>query len=66
MVSPFATQKPSLTAVNSLGELTKILRESHQDYVIEKLITLFNGKDDELRDVAALGTLPILPQTKVA
>jgi hypothetical protein len=65
MVSPFATQRRSLTTSNSLGELTKILRESHQDFVIEKLIALFNGKDDELRDVAALGT-PVLLQTSVA
>jgi len=58
MASTFAIQRSLiLTAANSLGELTKILRESHQDYVIEKLVTLFNGKDDELRDVAALGEL---------
>jgi len=60
MVSPFATQSSSLNTSNSLGELTKILRESHQDFVIEKLVTLFNGKDDELRDVAALGMLSCL------
>ncbi|KAG8804388.1 hypothetical protein FRC16_008910 [Serendipita sp. 398] len=41
-------------AVQCLGQLTKILRDSHQDFVIEKLISLFNGKDDELRDVAGL------------
>jgi hypothetical protein len=39
----------------SLGQLTKILRDPHQDYVMEKLIGLFNGDNDELRDVAGLG-----------
>lgn len=62
MVSTFATHHSPLTASDSLGELTKILREAHQDYVIEKLISLFNGKDDELRDVAALGT-PLILET---
>ncbi|KAG8827763.1 hypothetical protein FRC19_000772 [Serendipita sp. 401] len=47
-------------AVQCLGQLTKILRDSHQDFVIEKLISLFNGKDDELRDVAGLGAVQTL------
>ena len=41
----------------SLGQLSKILRDSHQDYVMEKLIGFFSGQEDELRDVAGAGRL---------
>lgn len=61
MVRPFATQNEFLTPSGSLGHLTKILRESHQDYVMERLIGLFNGKEDELRDVAGLGEEVSIP-----
>lgn len=56
MVSACHFSSAVLTFSNSLGQLTKILRESHQDFVLEKLIGLFNGTNDELRDVAGLGT----------
>lgn len=47
-------------AVLCLGQLTKILRDSQQDFVIEKLIALFNGTDDELRDVAGLALKTVM------
>ena len=59
MVSAFATpQSPAASSSDrSLGQLSKILRDSHQDYVMDKLIGFFSGQEDELRDVAGAGPL---------
>ena len=61
MVSTFATRRsPATTSSDrSLGQLSKILRDSHQDYVMDKLIGFFSGQEDELRDVAGAGRLCI-------
>ena len=59
MVSAFATRQSPATSSSgrSLGQLSKILRDSHQDYVMDKLIGFFSGQEDELRDVAGAGPL---------
>ena len=59
MVSAFATRRSPATpsSDHSLGQLSKILRDSHQDYVMDKLIGFFSGQEDELRDVAGAGPL---------
>jgi hypothetical protein len=61
MVSAFTTRRssaiPSTSLDPSLGQLSKILRDSHQDYVMDKLIGFFSGQEDELRDVAGAGRL---------
>ena len=44
-----------LTSV-SLGVLIKIVRESQMEYIIERLIEFSGSKDEELRDIAGLGT----------
>lgn len=45
----------TINSFGSLGQLTKILRDSQQDFVMDKLIGYFSGDSDELRDVAGLG-----------
>jgi hypothetical protein len=59
MVSAFATRRSPTTSSSdrSLGQLSKILRDSHQDFVMDKLIGFFSGQEDELRDVAGAGPL---------
>ena len=42
--------------VCSLGQLIKIIRESQMELVVDKLIDFSAGKDEELRDIAGLGT----------
>ena len=42
--------------VGSLGQLIKIIRESQMELVVDKLIDFSAGKDEELRDIAGLGT----------
>lgn len=39
----------------SLGQLIKIIRELQMEMVVDKLIEFSGGKDDELRDISALG-----------
>jgi cullin-associated NEDD8-dissociated protein 1 len=39
----------------SLGQLIKILRQSQMEVVVDKLIDFSGGKDEELRDISALG-----------
>ncbi len=39
----------------SLGQLIKIIREPLMEAVVDKLIEFSGGKDDELRDISALG-----------
>lgn len=41
-------------AVKCLGQLIKILRESHMVMVVDKLIEFSSGKDEELRDISGL------------
>lgn len=40
----------------SLGQLIKIIRETHMEIVVDKLIAFFSSKEDELRDISGLGT----------
>ena len=42
--------------VVSLGQLIKIIRESQMELVVDKLIEFSAGNDEELRDIAGLGT----------
>ena len=39
----------------SLGQLIKIIRETHMEIVVDKLIAFFGSKEDELRDISGLG-----------
>jgi hypothetical protein len=39
----------------SLGQLIKILRQTQMEIVVDKLIDFSGGKDEELRDISALG-----------
>ena len=39
----------------SLGQLIKILRQTQMELVVDKLIEFSGGKDEELRDISALG-----------
>lgn len=39
----------------SLGQLIKILRQPQMEVVVDKLIDFSGGKDEELRDISALG-----------
>lgn len=41
--------------VHSLGQLIKILRQVQMETVVDKLIEFSGGKDEELRDISALG-----------
>lgn len=41
----------------SLGVLIKILRQTQMELVVDKLIEFSGGKDEELRDISALGKL---------
>lgn len=43
---------------HSLGQLIKILRQSQMEVVVDKLIDFSGGKDEELRDISALGAKP--------
>lgn len=43
---------------DSIGQMIKIIRESHMEFVVDKLIDFSAGKDEELRDISALGTFP--------
>ncbi|KAF8680510.1 TATA-binding protein interacting (TIP20) [Rhizoctonia solani] len=45
-------------AVN-LGQLIKVVRPAQMDSTIDQLIEYSGGKDDELRDIAGLGTSPL-------
>lgn len=47
----------TLTCSISLGQLIKIIREIHLDYVVDQLINYSSGKDEELRDISGLGKL---------
>jgi hypothetical protein len=40
----------------SLGQLIKIINEAQLDFTVDQLITFLGGKEDELRDIAGLGT----------
>jgi cullin-associated NEDD8-dissociated protein 1 len=42
---------------SSLGQLIKILRQTQMEVVVDKLIDFSGGKDEELRDISALGAL---------
>ncbi|KZV77591.1 TIP120-domain-containing protein [Peniophora sp. CONT] len=41
-------------AVKCLGQLIKIIRETHMEIVVDKLIAFFSSKEDELRDISGL------------
>lgn len=45
--------------VRSLGQLIKILRQSQMEVVVDKLIDFSGGKDEELRDISALGAIEV-------
>ncbi|KAI0638875.1 ARM repeat-containing protein [Trametes polyzona] len=57
-------------AVKCLGQLIKIIREPHMEYVVDKLIDFSGGKDEELRDIAGLAlktiTSELPPEGKIA
>jgi hypothetical protein len=40
----------------SLGQLIKIINDNQMNYVVDQLIEFLGGKEDELRDIAGLGT----------
>ena len=42
--------------IYSLGQLIKIIRDSHMEFVVDKLLDFSAGKDEELRDISGLGT----------
>ncbi|KAF8761649.1 TATA-binding protein interacting (TIP20) [Rhizoctonia solani] len=42
-----------------LGQLIKVVRPAQMDSTIDQLIEYSGGKDDELRDIAGLGTSPL-------
>ncbi|KAJ3507237.1 hypothetical protein NLJ89_g6418 [Agrocybe chaxingu] len=44
-------------AVKCLGQLIKILRQSHMEVVVDRLIDFSGGKDEELRDISGLGQI---------
>lgn len=45
---------------SSLGQLIKILRQTQMEVVVDKLIDFSGGKDEELRDISALGALHVV------
>jgi len=42
--------------MNSLGQLIKIIKENQMDYVVDSLIDFSGSSEEELRDIAGLGT----------
>ncbi|CAA7267741.1 unnamed protein product [Cyclocybe aegerita] len=57
-------------AVKCLGQLIKILRQSHMEVVVDRLIDFSGGKDEELRDISGLAlktiTSELPPDGKIA
>jgi hypothetical protein len=41
---------------HSLGQLIKVINDNQMNYVIDELITYLSNKEDEIRDIAGLGT----------
>lgn len=41
--------------MSSLGVLSRVVRESQMELIMDKLIDLFGNKDEETRDIAGLG-----------
>ena len=52
----------NLTGFCSLGALIKLVRERHMEFVIVRLVEFSGSSDEELRDIAGLGALRILPR----
>lgn len=48
-----------------LGQLIKIIREPQMVMVVDKLIDFSSSKDEELRDIAGLGTFLLINITVV-
>jgi hypothetical protein len=46
----------ALVWFTSLGQLIKIINDNQMNYVVDQLIEFLGGKEDELRDIAGLGT----------
>lgn len=57
MVTPLKTGSGTRSnlEVSSLGQLIKIIRQPQMEIVVDKLIEFSGGKDEELRDISALG-----------
>lgn len=62
MVSPLevGSGTRSNLEVSSLGQLIKIIRQPQMEIVVDKLIEFSGGKDEELRDISALGVYRVL------
>jgi hypothetical protein len=48
-----------LFGTSSLGQIIKIIRPPQMEVVVNRLIELSSGKDDELRDISTLGMVHI-------
>lgn len=59
MVSIISFRSSVAYYLYSLGQLIKVVRPAQMDLTIDQLIEYSGGKDDELRDIAGLGTRSI-------